>query len=336
LFKGNFYFEEKKYLCRYFEGVACLLLVSYHVIGSNDTNGLRLSDGLYRELNDVFLFIRMPLFTFLSGFIYAFRPYESNAKKYINGKAKRLLIPMLTVGTAFAITQYLVPGSNESISSWYTLHIIPVAHFWFIESIFLIFILMIPLEKYGVLSHKLSFLFVFILSALLFISNINIQYFSLSGFIYLLPFFLLGLAVKRFNLLLFLNIKILSVASTLLVFLLISIFTGFIEVDSKRSLLSLFIGGVSCYLLLGVKFESKFLAKIGLFSYSIYLYHVFFTAGSRIIFLKLGISDINLLFILSLSTGVIGPIFIENKFNNFRLTRLTLLGKSRESIKKQI
>ena len=51
-------------------GLACLLLVTYHVIGSDVDSGIHVDDeSLWRYFTDLFLPIRMPLFTFLSGFV---------------------------------------------------------------------------------------------------------------------------------------------------------------------------------------------------------------------------------------------------------------------------
>ena len=57
-------------------GLACLLLVTYHVVGPDRFTGMRVADGsFYRTvLADGPLLVRMPLFTFLSGFVYAYRP----------------------------------------------------------------------------------------------------------------------------------------------------------------------------------------------------------------------------------------------------------------------
>ena len=310
-------------------GIACLLLVSFHVIGSNSSNGLHISDGIYREISDLLIFIRMPLFTFLSGYIYAYRPFSSDSKKYVKGKASRLLMPMLTVGTAFAIIQLLMPGSNQSINEWYLIHIIPVGHFWFLESVFLIFILMIPLEKYQLLSTKFNFFIVFCFVTLLYLSSIELKYFAISGFIYLLPFFLFGVAVRRFDLSSFVNFKIIWLMLGVVISLVITIYMDLIVIESKRTILPLLMGCVSCFVLLNCRFKSELLAKIGIYSYSIYLFHVFFTAGSRIILSKFGVSDINLLFICSLFLGVSGAILTELIFDKYKITRLSLLGKSR-------
>ena len=48
-------------------GLACVLLVLYHVIGIDSSTGMRVEDGPVRWLNDGLAYLRMPLFTFLSG-----------------------------------------------------------------------------------------------------------------------------------------------------------------------------------------------------------------------------------------------------------------------------
>ena len=310
-------------------GIACILLVAYHVVGSNYNYGLKISDGIYRELNDILALIRMPLFTFLSGLIYANRPFVHDSKKFIIGKIKRLLVPMLTVGSFFALMQNFVPGSNQAFQNWYLLPIIPVGHFWFLESIFLIFMLMVPLEKLKLLSGKKTFVIIFFIISVIYLSDFEFLYFSISGFIYLLPFFLAGLATQRFNLLSIPNHR--SVGSILIILsvILVAIYMDLIDIESNRTILALLIGCLSCFSLLFLDLKSFTLAKIGVYSYSIYLFHVFFTAGSRIILTNLGIEDINILFLLSLFSGIFGSIVAEELLKKYKYSRLLFLGKSR-------
>src|SRR5690606_6901179 len=121
-------------------------LVSVHVVGIDPQAGLRVADGFMRYFNDALAYIRMPLFTFLSGVVYAYRPFGGDAGQFVAGKCRRLLLPMLVVGTLFAVAQTYTPGANDAVENWRLLHILPVAHFWFIEAIFIIFMIMIPLE----------------------------------------------------------------------------------------------------------------------------------------------------------------------------------------------
>lgn len=308
-------------------GFACILLVAFHVVGVNSTSGLRIDSGLYRDVSDILAYIRMPLFTFLSGIVYAYRPFSGNPAPYLKGKLRRLILPMLTVGTLFAIVQSLVQGTNSSIAEWHLLHIKPVAHFWFIEAIFLIFLVMIPLEMAGAFKTRKGFAVVLAIALLLCLSKIRYGYFSVSGALYLFPFFLLGMALQRFSITRALNSKHGVVLMAILFFLLVLVARDIVAVQAKRSALGLLLGFVACLGLLSLKAQSLILAKIGAFSYSIYLYHVFFTAGSRIALNMLGINDINVLFVSSLVAGVAGPVVTECFLNGTNTTRILLLGK---------
>jgi surface polysaccharide O-acyltransferase-like enzyme len=143
-------------------GLACIFLVAYHVVGLNPESGLKLHDGILKNVNELLAYVRMPLFTFLSGYVYAWRPYKGNWKTFMNGKIRRLLVPMLFVGTVFAFFQAITPGTNSSITDWRILHLIPVAHFWFVESLFLIFMVIVPLEHFRILHDRRLFFIVFL------------------------------------------------------------------------------------------------------------------------------------------------------------------------------
>lgn len=307
-------------------GLACLLLVSYHIIGATPSLGLRVNEGILRELNDYLGLVRMPLFTFLSGVVYAYRPFSSGAIGYVKGKVRRLLFPMLTVGTLFAVLQVLTPGTNSAVNNWYLLHIIPVAHFWFIESLFLIFIMLIPLEYYGAFNTPKGWTIVFFISVLLYISSINSNYFSLSGAIYLLPYFLLGMFIQRYKYLHHLSdykfhILCLCILAT------IYIVYWDIDVNYRRDIVILISGSLYCLFLISTKLSFPLIAQIGIYSYSIYLFHVFFTAGSRIVLTKLGVLELAVIFILSLLAGVLGPICAERLLVKNKLIRCAVLGR---------
>ena len=178
-------------------GLACVLLVVYHVLG-----GLKLSDGFLKSANEWLNYLFLPMFAFASGYVYAYSPFKSEVYPFVRGKFRRLIIPMLVVGTLFAVVQWFMPGSNNKIDNWFLLHSKPYAHFWFIESLFLIFIVMIPLEFFKLLQKKINMQIVFIIASLIYLlSGINIHWLSITGAIYLFPFFLLGLYISRFSLL---------------------------------------------------------------------------------------------------------------------------------------
>ncbi len=309
-------------------GIACILLVAYHVIGNNPQRGLQVDSGLYRDLNDLLAYIRMPLFAFLSGIVYSYRPVSKDYFVFFKKKVRRLLFPLLSVGTAFAVIQYLTPDTTAKITDWTTLHIIPVAHYWFLEAIFLIFCLITICEYFGLFRKVSGFLILFLASIVLYISKIDIIVFSVSGAIYLLPYLLLGMFFQRYDFKKYLNKTTLVVLFIVLLSLLILIGIDLIPLYSRRSIFGITMGLLSCTFFLSTKLRIPFLSKIGFYSYSIYLFHVFFTASSRILLNKLALNNINLIFLFGVIIGILGSILLEKILDGTNFTRVLFLGKS--------
>ena len=307
-------------------GLACIMLVAYHVIGITPDTGLKLQSGILKDANALLAYIRMPLFTFLSGFVYGWRPYSGNWKTFITGKMRRLIVPMLVIGTVFALFQAFTPGTSKQIHDWQCLHLIPVAHYWFLESLFLIFLVMLLLEQWKVLETRRKFAVIYIAAAIAFVANAGTPWFSIAGAFYLFPFFLTGLYCTRFPLQL--NHPRTTGFIAITVVMLFLLFFGFEYAGERRSINALIIGTVACTAMLLAKAESKWLSTIGNYSYAIYLFHVFFTAASRIGLTKVGISNIWLLFLAGTSAGLIGPIVIELIAQRNKTARTLLLGKS--------
>lgn len=309
-------------------GLACIFLVAYHVIGNEPSNGLKVSAGLLREINDLLECVRMPLFTFLSGMVYATRPVRGNWQSFMKGKTRRLLLPMLVVGTFFAFAQSLVPGTNNNVENWWLLHIYPVQHFWFVEALFLVFIFIVPLEIFKVLESKIVVLSVIAFFLLLSIGQPYPKIFAIKGFVYLTPFFLFGLFTVRFGL------KTLWPMVSIALFL--ALMTTLFVLDTQlrgQSLIGCLVGLTSCYLLLGSKLSVPSLAKIGIYSYGIYIFHVFFTAATRIITGKVVELPTELDLVLGLSAGIIGPIFIYYIAQKIPYANTLLLGQRLQSDK---
>jgi fucose 4-O-acetylase-like acetyltransferase len=305
-------------------GLACLLLVLYHVIGEPGT-GLTIVSGPLRDINDFLAYVRMPLFTFLSGYVYAWRPFQSDAKSFIAGKARRLLIPLLVVGTTFAVIQSLVPGTNDSVDNWFLLHIDPYAHFWFLEALFLIFLLIVLLEWQGLLATPARVAFALVAAGFCYLYVGGVHWLSIAGAIYLLPYFLAGLACSRFSLTGRSRLPLFAifwVASAALL-----LWESRDALASERSLSALLFGLASCVTLLSARIKLRVLAYIGLYSYAIYLFHAFFTAAARIALFSIGIKNIAVLLLVGCAAGVFGPLGIERLASRNRLANTLLLGK---------
>lgn len=310
-------------------GLACILLVLYHVIGADSTQGLEVADGWLRWLNDGLAYLRMPLFTFLSGLVYGMRPFQGDSRAFLLGKARRLLIPMLVVGTVFALLQSAMPGTHSQVESWYLLHLQPVAHFWFVESLFWVFLLVWWLERRQSMTTAGGMVVVLALACGLYMGVRGWSWLGIEGAIYLLPYFLLGLACKRFSW----DRCLQSPAGRALLLALALAAIGWIGQPvpnpDRRTLAMLCAGMSLCLLcLLDVRVVG-WLAWTGRHSYPIYLFHVFFTAGARIALERLGIEALALHIPLGLALGLLGPVTVDLLASSHPLSALLLLGKSR-------
>ena len=305
-------------------GLACIFLVAYHVIGNDSTNGLKVSDGVIRNINDLLECVRMPLFTFLSGVVYAARPVEGSWKSFMKGKVRRLLVPMFVVGTLFALLQSMVPGTNNNIENWWLLHIYPVQHFWFVEALFFVFVIIVPLELLNVLKSKWAVISIIGLFLLLSVQQPYTKLFALKGFVYLMPFFLFGMYVIRF--------RLQTLRPVVSVILFLALMTTIYLLDNpiySQRLLGCLIGLVACYLLLGTNMSVQFLARIGIYSYSIYIFHVFFTSATRLVVSKITELPIEIDLLLGLTAGIVGPIFVYFVAQKIPFGGMLLLGQRR-------
>lgn len=314
-------------------GIACVLLVLYHVIGADPGVGLRIAEGWLRVGNDGLAWLRMPLFTVLSGLVYGLRPYAGEPGRFLAGKARRLLIPMLVVGTVFALVQAAVPGTNAPVTNWWLLHVEPVGHFWFLESLCWIFLLLVGLESARWLSTPGRFAGVFAAASALYLTVDGPRLLGIQGAIYLLPYFLAGLAVTRFGLWTALT-RPAVLATGLVVAVLAVLWIGMPEPNPDRRTPAVLLAGLSlCALMLALRWPNRWLGVIGNASYAIYLYHVFFTAGARIVAERAGLGEqLPLLIALGVTAGVLGPLVLERAILRFsgdhRWPPLLLLGRS--------
>lgn len=322
-------------------GLAIILVVAGHAIGDGPQYAMRVSDDSWlRYFNYSFQFLRMPLFTVISGWIYAMRPVNStDFSGFISGKARRLLVPMLFVGAIYYLTQHFVPGTTlkHEISGIWRLLVFPFTLYWYLPSLFFVFLIVAGLDMLKKLQPLLNWSVVLIIAVIMlilrtyFITDEAPNYLSYKGVIYLLPFFLIGVGLKRYPVL-FNNKAITSLVWICLITGVVIqqlIWYGVIDYYmSKGTGIGLMIGLSGAILLLKVRFHAKYLAWLGGFSYTIYLFHAFGTAGARIISTALGLHSPVLIVIFAITAGLFLPILADKIFDRNSLTRLLLLGRN--------
>ena len=313
-------------------GIACTLLVAYHAIGSSPSSGLHVGyDSVWRYFADLFIYFRMPMFAFIAGYIYGARPVTEDPRGFIFGKARRLLLPMFTMGTIYAIADSFI---NSVRIDWITLYLVPTNLYWFLQSLFVIFLVVTILESLGLLANQLKF--VIVLAAAISIQltvqpdvplTFTIQdAFGLNGALYLAPYFLCGLFYFRFRF----GTKLLLPA----VIIFIGAYgyatagiLGYAQFSPRCSIIALLIGITGPLVFLQAGWKNRLLAFIGANSYAIYLLHFFFTSSNRIVMHMLHIEAVDFLVVAGTAIGILGPVLVAKIARRFPTARTAFLGE---------
>lgn len=316
-------------------GLALLLMVIGHVIGQND-NGMRVSDdSFWSYLYFSLMYIRMPLYTVISGYVYALRPVEpSGWKGFMGNKIRRLIVPLLFVSTIQYLFQAFIPSVNtpREIEEIWRIYLFSYSHFWYLQALLIVFILITLIDYNKWFDNINVWLIGLFVSFVFFLFPIPTKFFSLQQVSYLLPFFLLGYGLCKFPAS---DIKkkpvVIAVVIIFIVGFVIQQISWFYDlgvINKRVSIISLVVGVTGTSLLMFIKREVHWLAYIGKYSYTVYLWHVFATAGSRIFLENLINIKENLVFtfIVGLLLGSLGPIYFEKLVLRNRLLSFLCLG----------
>jgi glucan biosynthesis protein C len=316
-------------------GLALFLMVAGHVIGDTSAAGLRVSDdSVMRYLYESLVYVRMPLFTAISGFVYAMRPLSTSSSLgyFFQGKFRRIALPMLVVSTLFFISQALVPNTNNPPVWGNILHIyfFGYAHYWFLQAILCIFVLIALLEKSGFLLSLKHFSLV---SVLAIIGALNYEsfpeLFSMDRAAHLLPFFLLGMGAFRFRDIIMTRSRQWMVGAVLLAMVVLDqayLLGRLTLTDSELQVLGLIMGLTAIYTIVAQRRYFFPLAWLGSHSFEIYLFHVFGTAGARMLLNKLHVDSILLMFVISMACGLFLPVVLKKAVSRMHLVKLALFG----------
>ena len=312
-------------------GIACILLVSFHVIGANPQLGLQLTDGPLRLINDGLAYLRMPLFTFLSGWVYGLRPCSADGWcRFMRGKARHLLIPMLVVGSAFVVLQNMVPGTNPDPDPWYLTHLQPVAHFWFSEALFWVFLAVCFFERLAWLRRPWTSMVVLLACCAVYLGYFGPVWLGLNCAIYLMPYFLIGMMLSRFRLMPLLARSERRLAVGAIAALCVIMMGAPVPDPDRRTVLMLIAGLTLCLTSVGAGFVHPWLARLGDYSYGIFIFHVFFTAASRIALSGIGIHSLMVAVPCGMLLGLAGPCLLVHLVRPHRYLSFLLLGKALE------
>jgi|KBSMisStandDraft_5_1062788.scaffolds.fasta_scaffold01592_7 fucose 4-O-acetylase-like acetyltransferase len=326
----------------YARGIAILLVVFRHLMDGLKRAGIEA--GFYQyadQFNIIFAGSRIPVFFIVSGFFATLALNKKSTGQFLRERAGILLYPYLIWGSFQIVCQVLFPrwvNANRSLGDLSFLFYRPreIDQFWYLYALFntsILFALCKTKLKWDARLQLAMGVITYFLGAWLQRKQIETGF--LADIMRYALFFALGalLAEKRTQL----NVQLGSLklfALFILVFLAlqwgyINIWTGFENFNDFVSqhpfyfLLMACSGAamlISGALLLAQKQVAPILKRLGSYSLYIYIWHVFFVAGSRILLMKiLHIQNTHILVIAGLAAGIICPILVYRVARKFGL-----------------
>jgi fucose 4-O-acetylase-like acetyltransferase len=316
-------------------GFACLLLVAYHVIGSSPSGGLHLNyPHPLRLFADALGDLRMPVFAFVSGFVYQYRPATIvGYREFLKGKTSGLLIPGSVAIVIFQAASWLT-GSRFSLppSSLWEPFLYSYAHFWYLQAIFVILAVFGLID--AVLGNRHTVVLLVIASA---VQVLNLVpgggFLSFSGILYLAPYFLFGVVFhRRLNEVTRIGFDLawggLIVAAAAAAYKVSLHLPPAAPVTSRNNIESLVLGVSLCVVLFFFfNARSQFLDKVGRHSFIIYLYHPLGASAMRQALYFLGIRDPYMHLLPGLLAGIACSLAIVVTAELHPLSRRLVLGR---------
>lgn len=319
-------------------GLACLLLVAFHVTGADVTDGLGLDQWHpLRIVNDALDNSRMPIFSFISGFVLsAVIVSLSQWQGALTSKVKRLLLPMATASIIFYA---LRAAAGYEQPPFLSIFFVQYAHFWFLQATFVLTALLLTLSFLlkGRSDVAATILMVCFIPVFIFAPRWDPNIMSMYQGCYLATFFYAGhlfayylrrrAQAEEGDLPAWLTI---GFGVVLAIFLVINIMLilGLLHAPQAITNVHRIILGLSSVLFLFLlKPRSRILLFFGPYTYAIFLYHVTFTGTTREVIQKIWPAiPPELIFLPAFLMGVFGPILVEKLALKNDLTALFMLG----------
>ncbi len=305
----------------YAKGLGIILVVYAHLLSSGFNAGLSIPEKFFLLSDSTVYSFHMPLFFFLAGLFVRQSLLKRGSWKFFVSKLRFIAYPYLLWSFLQGTVELIFSKQSHrgiTVADLFTIPYLPLAQFWFLYAIFLMY------AVYALLSYlgKFAPVILLVLAWILFFNPISSEVMALHGFSTGFLFFILGLLIKEY----FAYVERSSIPfpiTLVLLFLLMgSTYTAFeylIEptrlTDGSHPFYFLFFACVGILFCTGL---AQYLAKkkcctviktFGIYSIQIYLVHMLAGVAVRIVLLNfLSIENPVLHMIAGVSAGLFVPI----------------------------
>lgn len=292
-------------------GVACAALVAYHVVGPSSVSGMHLPDDSYwHDAMNSLDFLRMPMFSVLSGYLYAAHRVERGAlASFFRKKALRLLVPFLFVTAVMYTLRQAVYADGTTVAAAFLFH---YQHLWFLQSLMLIFVGIALWDAFA--RPTWVGLCVAAFGAAMVSRTFEITPFlSLNGAFYLLPFFALGMILRLEPRVLRSADLVVLACSLVVIVMLLQQLSGILGGNSiaRLSLPAALCGAAGGFLMLARCPRIRIFETIGAYSFTIYLWHSVCAAAVRHGLAAQMQLPSGIEFLILMIAGLAGPIAVH-------------------------
>ena len=294
-------------------GLACLLIVAFHVIGDDAGEGLHLPDdsGWHYAMKSI-VFLRLPLFTVISGYFYGgHRVTRPGFIRFWLKKSQRIALPFACVTIIVWLLRRQVYVEPRSLLDAF---LYGYGQLWFLEALLVIFVVV---SVWDVLARPGSgALALAALTAVMITQSFEdiTKFLSLADAVRLAPYFLFGVILRergewlrdpRVGLF---ALAVVAIVLTSQQFAM----QGFANEISRTEMPAVLAGMAGAAFLFQRLPRSPVLEAIGAYSYTIFLWHVVIGAATRLAFIALGIDSTPILFVLIFCAAVVGPVVLHH------------------------
>jgi peptidoglycan/LPS O-acetylase OafA/YrhL len=313
---------------------AIFIVVLYHAVLADAERAGR----FYFEFEILIRYIPLEIFTAVSGYLYASRPIgRGDIARSLQVKARRLLLPLVTMTTVLLVMRIVMPGVNK-VPGWSDVlraYAFRFEHLWYLQSLFLIFVVISIIDGFALIrsARACAALIIgwYVISLALPLNG----FFGYAGLVQLMPYFLAGYALRRWPELLH------GRGAAAIAW---SCFAGGMLLEQldargvlplpdiivlKWGILNLIVGFAFCALAFRYRREVPGLGPIGNATFSIYIFHTIGMAvANRLASLTPWDEGIAGLIVLKVLLGMLLPIALEMGIRRSHLLSTLFLGEA--------